>query len=65
MINLDQRYLGYLDGSKKFRIDNKEEQVEAYGWNCDGNDIVGYYVLTRNYLLNYNMREEVQKVEPR
>ena len=65
MINLDQRYLGYLDGSKKFRIDVKEEKVEAYGWNCDGNNIVGYYVLTENYLLNYNMKEVVQKVEPR
>ena len=65
MINLDERYLSYIDGTKKFRIDNKEEQVEAYGWNCDGNDIVGYYVLTRNYLLNYDMREEDQKVEPR
>ena len=38
---------------------------DRYGWNCDGNDIVGYYVLTENYLLNYNMKEEVQKVEPR
>ena len=65
MINLDQRYLGYLDGSKKFRIDDKAEKVEAYGWNCDGNNIVGYYVLTENYLLNYNMKEVVQKVEPR
>ena len=65
MINLDERYLSYIDGSKKFRIDNKEEKVEAYGWNCDGNDIVGYYVLTQNYLLNYNMNEVVQKVEPR
>ena len=65
MINLDERYLSYIDGSKKFRIDNKEEQVEAYGWNCDGNDIVGYYVLSQNYLLNYNMKEEDQKVEPR
>ena len=44
MINLDERYHDYLGGKKKFRIDNKEEKVDAYGWNCDGNDIVGYYV---------------------
>ena len=53
------------NASKVFRIDDKEEKVEAYGWNCDGNNIVGYYVLTENYLLNYNMKEVVQKVEPR
>ena len=65
MINLDERYHDYLGGKKKFRIDDKEEQVKAYGWNCDGNDITGYYVLTENYILNYNMNEVVQKVEPR
>ena len=44
MINLDERYLSYLDGSKKMRIDGIEEKVESYGWHCDGNDIMGHYV---------------------
>ena len=65
MINLDQKYESYLGGHKKFRIDDREEPLHAYGFNCDGNDIVGYYVLTQNYLLNYNLKEQLQKMEPR
>ena len=55
MINLDERYHSYLDGSKKMRIDGVDEQVQAYGWHCDGNDIRGHYVTTENYKLFYNM----------
>ena len=55
MINLDERYLSYLDGSKKMRIDGVEEKVDSYGWHCDGNDIKGHYVVTTNYKLYYNM----------
>ena len=55
MINLDERYLSYMDGSKKMRIDGVEEKVESYGWHCDGNDIKGHYVTTENYKLFYNM----------
>ena len=54
MINLDERYHSYLDGSKKMRIDGMEERVKAYGWHCDGSDIVGHYVTTENYQLSYN-----------
>ena len=55
MINLDERYLSYMDGSKKMRIDGIEEKVESYGWHCDGSDIKGHYVTTENYKLFYNM----------
>ena len=55
MINLDERYLSYMDGSKKMRIDGIEEKVESYGWHCDGNDIKGHYVTTENYKLFYNL----------
>jgi len=34
MLNLDERYHSYLDGSKKLRIDGEEEKVIAYGWHC-------------------------------
>ena len=64
MINLDERYHSYLDGSKKMRIDGVEEKVKAYGWNCDGSDIVGHYVTTENYRLNYNMQGVFTKMVP-
>ena len=65
MINLDQRYLEYLKGHKKLRIDGLEETVKAYGWYCDGNNIIGYYVLTENYKLHYNLEEAFIKMEAR
>ena len=49
MINLDERYHNYLDGSKKLRIDGVAERLNAYGWHCDGNEIKGYYLTTENY----------------
>ena len=64
MINLDQTYESYLDGSKKMRIDGMEERVKAYGWHCDGNDIVGHYVTTENYQLTYNMQGVFTKMIP-
>ncbi len=56
MINLDERYHSYLDGSKRMRIDGVEERVRAYGWHCDGNDITGHYVTTENYQLFYDTK---------
>tara|TARA_S200000501_G_scaffold91961_1_gene85358 strand:- start:548 stop:754 length:207 start_codon:yes stop_codon:yes gene_type:complete len=55
MINLDERYLSYLNTDKKFRIDGEREKVQAYGWHCDGNNIMGHYVTTESYKLYYNM----------
>ena len=63
MLNLDERYHSYLDGSKKMRIDGGEERVIAYGWNCDGNDIIGHYVTTENYKLFYNMQGIFKSME--
>ncbi len=64
MINLDERYHSYLDGSKKLRIDGAEERVTNYGYHCDGNDIVGYYVVTENYKLYYDMDSLFLKMDP-
>mgnify|MGYP003144592592 CR=1 FL=1 len=64
MINLDERYHSYLNGRKKLRIDGVEERVKSYGYNCDGNDIKGYYLTTENYKLYYNMNEQFLKMEP-
>ena len=63
MINLDERYHDYLDGSKKLRIDGTDERLNAYGWHCDGSDIMGYYLTTENYKLYYNMQEQFIKME--
>ena len=63
MINLDERYHDYLDGSKKLRINGVEERLQAYGWHCDGNEIKGYYLTTENYKLYYNMQEQFVKME--
>ena len=63
MINLDERYHDYLNGSKKLRIDGVDERLNAYGWHCDGNEIKGYYLTTENYKLYYNMNEQFLKME--
>ena len=63
MINLDDRYHSYLDGSKRMRIDGVGEKVKGYGWRDDGKDIVGHYVITENYKLYYNMNEQFVKME--
>ena len=63
MINLDERYHNYLDGSKKLRIDGVDERLNAYGWHCDGNEIKAYYLTTENYKLYYNMNEQFIKME--
>tara|TARA_B100001113_G_scaffold105186_1_gene85279 strand:+ start:204 stop:422 length:219 start_codon:yes stop_codon:yes gene_type:complete len=64
MINLDERYQEYLQGNKKLRIDGVNERLQAYGWHCDGNDIMGYYLTTENYKLYYNMNEQFLRMEP-
>ena len=64
MINLDERYHSYLDGRKKMRIDGIEERVKAYGWHCNGSDIVGHYVTTESYQLLYNMQGVFTKMVP-
>ena len=63
MLNLDERYHSYLDGSKKMRIDGEDEKVIAYGWHCDGSDITGHYVTTENYKLYYGMDGGFKRME--
>ena len=55
MFNLDERYQSYLTGDKKLRIDGVEEKVKGYGYTDNGKDIDGYYLITDNYQLKYNM----------
>lgn len=63
MINLDERYHSYLDGSKTFNINGSQEALKGYGWWCDGSNIKGYYVVTENYKLYYNLKEIFSHME--
>ena len=65
MINLDEKFHNYLEkGGKTFRIDGVNEPLTGYGYNCDGNDIIGYWVNTTNYKLYYNLNAQILKMEP-
>ena len=65
MINLDEKFHNYLErGGKTFRIDGVNEPLTGYGFHCDGNEIVGYWVNTTNYKLYYNLNEQFLKMEP-
>tara|TARA_B100001778_G_scaffold322157_1_gene314231 strand:+ start:623 stop:829 length:207 start_codon:yes stop_codon:yes gene_type:complete len=64
MINLDEKFSNYMGSKTKvFRIDGVNEPLTGYGYQCDGNDIVGYWVNTTNYKLYYNMNEQFLKME--
>ena len=63
MINLDERFHSYLHGPKKMRIDGVDESVKSYGWEDDGKDIDGYYLITDNYTLYYNKNEQFLRME--
>ncbi len=63
MLNLDERYHSYLDGSKKLRIDGIEEEIKAYGYTDNGSDIDGYYIITKNYKLQYNLQGGFKRME--
>ena len=56
MINLDEKYHSYLEGTKKLRIDGIEEKVVAYGYTDNGSNIDGYYLTTPNYRLKYTLQ---------
>lgn len=58
MINLDERYHSYLHSNKTFCIDGICEKVRSYGFRCDESSIVGYYVVTENWVMNYNLKEQ-------
>lgn len=65
MIDLDRRYESYLHSKKCFTINGACENVIAYGWTDNGSDIDGYYVLTNNYKLKYNLQEQCVSVVQR
>ena len=54
-VNLDERYLSYLQTDKTFNIDGVGEKVINYGYHCDGSEITGHYVITENHKLIYDL----------
>ena len=54
MINLDERYHSYLNGSKKMSINGVRERVKGYGWHDNVTDIGGDYVITENHKVYIN-----------
>ena len=61
MINLHQRYNHYLHSNKKH--DRVNEKIIGYGWTDDGSKLSGYYVLTENHKLFYDLEERFQYME--
>ena len=61
MINLHQRYNHYLHSHIKH--DRVNESVISYGWTDNGKELTGYYVLTENYKLFYNIEGQFQYME--
>ena len=65
MINLHQRFNHYLNTDKKIDLRDVNERVISYGWLDNGKDLVGYYVLTENYELVYDLSDRFQYKVPR
>ena len=65
MINLHQKFNHYLNTDSKLDLRDVNERLISYGWLDDGKDIVGYYILTENYELVYNLKDEIIHKVPR
>lgn len=66
MINLHQTFGHYLHTNRK--LDRKEapdEIVISYGWTDDGKDLTGYYILTENYCLYYDLADKFIRKDSR
>lgn len=65
MINLHQRFNHYLNTDKKIDLRDVNEKVISYGWIDNGKELTGYYILTENYEIQYNLNEEFKSKVPR
>jgi hypothetical protein len=65
MINLHQKFNHYLNTDKKIDLRDVNERVISYGWLDDGKNLTGYYVLTENYELVYDLNDQFQYKVPR
>ena len=65
MINLHQRFNHYLNTNKPINEQDVNEKLISYGWLDDGKEITGYYLLTENFELVYEMEEKFRQKVPR
>ena len=65
VINLHQKFNHYLNTNKKIDLRDVNERVISYGWLDNGKDLTGYYVLTENYELVYDLSDRFQYKVPR
>ena len=65
MINLHERFNHYLNTNKKIDDSDVNERLISYGWIDDGKDLTGYYLLTENYELVYDMEDKCKHKVPR
>ena len=65
MINLHERFSHYLNTGRLIDVEDVNERLISYGWLDDGKNLTGYYLLTENYELVYNMEEKFKHKVPR
>ena len=65
MINLHQKFNHYLNTDKKLDIANVHERIISYGWMDVGTNLTGYYVLTENFELVFDLQDKYQYKLPR
>jgi hypothetical protein len=57
VINLHQKFNHYLHTEKTLDLQDVNEKVIGYGWTDDGSNLTGYYILTENHVLYYDMED--------
>lgn len=57
IINLHQRFNHYLHTNKKLDLQDINEKVISYGWTDDGKNLTGYYIVTENWVMRYDLSE--------
>ena len=62
MLNLHQRYNHYIK-NYQLKHDDVNEHIVGYGLTDDGEKIIGYYVLTENHVLHYDLNEQLLRIE--
>ena len=64
MINLHQKYNHYLHSDRLLDAHDVHERVVSYGWTDNGVSLTGYYVLTEDHALYYDLQEQlIEKVK--
>ena len=65
MVNLHERYNHYLNTDKLLQDHDVNERLITYGWLDNGKDLTGYFLLTENYELRYDIKGNFRTKVPR